>query len=363
MTMAGSGAFRRRPGLWFISVTYLKMGSEKAPRCYELRDTPPQAYASAKFHLRASLVRINIPASRDRPRGGGDRSDICGFSAQSHKRMMLLLNTIVRDCPLPLFVTLTYPGVWTPDPREWKRHLHNFGEWLRAKFPRASYVWKLEPQERGAPHFHLMIWGIRFVPWQVIAVRWCEIVSDLDFKAPRTWSTGKSGCAEFRAFSESVEIKHGGAIADHLRAGAQTRQVESRNGVKAYAGKNYMGKHFEGMEGVGRFWGVHNRKALPRPRAVRRSMPVEAVVTFARIARKWLAKQGYRRKHTTSMDLFTSDPLRWKKLLHAICQGKMGPRERVRTRAQVERLDRQGRRSAQALAALASPVKSAFIWD
>ena len=83
----------------------------------------------------------------------------------------------------------------------------------------ASAIWKLEPQQRGAPHFHLLVWGICFSassapcpncspiyrpPLFPTAVpRWFEIVGNND---PR-----------------------------HLAAGTRVEAVRSRNGVMRYA--------------------------------------------------------------------------------------------------------------------------------
>ena len=296
-------------------------------------------------------------------RGGGERSDITGFSYQSHKRLMVFLNTIARDCPLPLFLTLTYPGEYVLDHTEWKRHLKNFAQWMRDRYPAASFCWKLEPQKRGAPHYHLMLWGLSFLPWQTLAVRWCEIVTGVDLNAPQSWSKGAAGCAEFRAFVEKVAITHP-QIVDHLQAGTECRRVRSRNGVKCYAGKKYMGKEVEGMHGVGRFWGVHNRKALPRPKPLMESAPKPAVRVFARIARHFLRRQGYRARHAKSCDIFTERPDEWKRLFDLICAGRIGNLGEVRTRAQEEAIERAGRAARAAMCSLGAPVeKTAFLWD
>jgi hypothetical protein len=333
------------------------------PVAYQLRE-PRERFATAKFHLGASLVRVTIPETRDGERGGGVRSAIGGFSYQSHKRLLLFLNSIAQVCTLPLFLTLTYPAQWSSDPREWKRHLKNFAQWMSNRFPGASYVWKLEPQERGAPHFHLMLWGVSFLPWQTIAVRWCEIVSGVLLDEPATWGHGKDGAAEFRAFCDKVSVSRP-ELVDHLRAGTECRAVRSRNGVKCYAGKQYMGKQFDGLEGVGRFWGVHNRKALPRPAPMRESAPVEALRCLARIARKSMNRQGYKVRHSRSFDLFTERPDEWERLFRLICSGAVGLGGAVLTRSEEDRIKEGARRASQAMAALGvgSSKPAAFVWD
>lgn len=66
-------------------------------------------------------------------------------------------------------------GFWTltvPDPiRTWeevKKPFALFCQWLRELG--ASYVWKAELQERGQPHYHLIV--DRYVPWKEISYAW-----------------------------------------------------------------------------------------------------------------------------------------------------------------------------------------------
>jgi len=62
------------------------------------------------------------------------------------------------SCLPPSFVTLTYHDHF-PSPRASKKHLKAFLERVKYSFPEVWGMWKLEPQKRGAPHFHLMLFG------------------------------------------------------------------------------------------------------------------------------------------------------------------------------------------------------------
>jgi len=100
---------------------------------------------------------------------GGDRGDVWGFSAASRGRLMRLLARVDWGALLPSgscrfrrsqrahFVTLTYPESYPGDWQVWKAHLKAFLMRLQRRFPDLRGVlWKLEFQERGAPHFHLL---------------------------------------------------------------------------------------------------------------------------------------------------------------------------------------------------------------
>jgi hypothetical protein len=57
-------------------------------------------------------------------------------------------------------VTLTYPHVWPEDPELCKRHLKALRKRLQRRFGDFSGFWRLGIQQRGAWHFHLLL----FVP-------------------------------------------------------------------------------------------------------------------------------------------------------------------------------------------------------
>ena len=135
---------------------------------------------------------------------------------------------------LPTFGTLTYPGEWPSDPKRWKRDLDAFGKRLRRRHPEASVIWKLEPQKRGAPHFHLLIFNVPRLDKTWLSAAWYAVVASNDVR--------------------------------HLRAGTRIESIRSWRGVMSYASK-YTAKVIdelpEGWEAVGRMWGVIGRDNLP----------------------------------------------------------------------------------------------------
>ncbi len=142
---------------------------------------------------------------------------------------------------------------------EWKRCLNTFFKRLKRAYGDSSAIWKLEPQERGAPHYHILLFGVSFIPHQTLSQWWFEIVGIGD--------------------------------ARHLAAGIRIEKVRSREGVMHYASKLYMGKEIEGFVGVGRFWGVFNRSKLPVSIAVNEAVAVPVLKLFQRVARKYIQAQ------------------------------------------------------------------------
>jgi hypothetical protein len=155
---------------------------------------------------------------------------------------MYTIASIKRDAELPCFVTLTYPNDF-PSPAESKKHLVIFFKRLRRAFGQVGIIWKLEPQERGAPHYHLLVWNVPLHDLAMFTVTsWFEIAGN-----------GDNNHLMFH-----LGLLHGSKPC--------VQQVRSWRGVWSYASK-YLGKTFEvsGWENIwtGRYWGVVNRDEIP----------------------------------------------------------------------------------------------------
>lgn len=171
--------------------------------------------------------------------GGGKRSRIKGFSPASRKRLMRLIAKLSRSAELPSFVTLTYPSEF-PVPGRSKKDIDILSKRLKRAFPAAGVIWKLEPQDRGAPHFHMMIWGVEYLTlFKWVVENWYEIAGNGDPKHKKfhLGLFGNEPCVS---------------------------TVRSWDRVKRYASK-YLAKTFKGLDWdwPGRFWGVWGKENLP----------------------------------------------------------------------------------------------------
>lgn len=179
--------------------------------------------------IAVARVGYGAPPSKDRP----TRGRVQGFSARSRSRMLKQLAKLNRDAIRgALMVTLTYPGVYAADERRWKRDLDVWTKRLVRRCPQASYVWKLEFQARGAPHYHLLLFGVHFLAKDWLSESWYEVVGSHD--------------------------------ARHRVAGTQVARLRSANEALAYAAK-YISKRdsIEDDGYWGRYWGVYGRERLP----------------------------------------------------------------------------------------------------
>jgi len=255
------------------------------------------------------------------------RGRVSGFSDRSRSRLQETLARLKANA-LPLFVTLTYPAEFTERERDWKENLRAFAEWIKRHTAGAgSFVWKLEPQKRGAPHFHLMLYGVESLPWQIVAVRWAEIVAGHTIGNAYPVEAGRRGAAMFHGWVEGLDVAPG--VAAHLKAGVQVKKVRSVRGVMAYAAKSYMGKVVEGLAGwehVGRYWGVVNRKALPAASAVVLPISKAGAVRVRRVVRRWSRSKGRRVDYRGAVRIFTQDQQRWLDVIEVAERGRCNPR-------------------------------------
>jgi len=172
--------------------------------------------------------------------GGGIRGRVRGFSRQSRKRLLDLLNMVNTDAlSQGLFMTLTYPDLFPEKPERWKRDLDVFLKRMKRAYPGAVLVWRLEWKERlsgqnagqVAPHFHIIALSVPWLDLRWLAEAWYETVGSGDER--------------------------------HLGAGTQAQRIRNRRGILYYASK-YMSKPAESPEfWTGRVWGVVGRDLLP----------------------------------------------------------------------------------------------------
>jgi len=203
-----------------------------------------------------NLVQLRVPKFKSKITydEGRNRGKIGEFSYKSRQRMMRKQAMIdQRAAGLPVFLTLTYPEEWAGDAKEWKIQLHHFKVCMVQRFKDVWGLWKMEFQKRGAPHFHLMLWGLP-------KIEGTEHVR----KGKLCWRVlpGLSRPEDLTVFNWLNETWYrivGSEDEKHLAAGINLEPVQSWRGVTSYVSK-YLGKtaggEFVPVEHTGRFWGV-----------------------------------------------------------------------------------------------------------
>lgn len=211
---------------------------------------------------KSDVVAVRTPLYPPKPDTKKNaRGDVYRFSQSSRRKLAFFAaNT---DVYFQTFITLTYPREYTKDGKVVKRNLRAFLQYLRRVDSDVEYLWWLEFQKRGAPHFHIIAstHASRYDKKR-LSYRWAKIAS--------------------------------GGDADHIKAGTRIERVRS-NGSLAhycvkYAMKMYQKRVPKLYQNVGRFWGCSGGV---RPVA-RMTHPVSSESDLQLHLKRWLQDNGKR---------------------------------------------------------------------
>lgn len=257
-------------------------GSYRAARTHTQGDRPylegshrGVAHVSSSVGGSVSTVSFEGTANRSGPshharRGGGTRDKVRGFSKASRRNLLRRLSSIDRGAFRAfkggvLFVTLTYPHVWPDDPEACKGHLKAFRKRLDRAYGSFAAFWRLGAQQRGAWHFHLLLFvGPSFGPLKGL-----------------------------RRFVSSSWYEVTGRVSEgHLRAGTRVEAVRGWRQATSYA-ERYVAKPegFPAGSRTGRVWGVWNGQLLP-VRWEKVEIALRDAFRIRRIYRKLAGRKG-----------------------------------------------------------------------
>lgn len=227
----------------------------------------------------------------DKKRGGGGRSNVTDYSMKSRKRFYEKLLTINwGEIPEEniCFATLTYPGQYPKDGQELKRQLDVLSKRLMrfgSDYKGLSFVWKLEFQRRGAPHYHFIVVTGKplFLPdfrkW--LSDAWSDIV--------RKWMEEKQIDPEIIA-TEYENHKKAGVEADPIK--------KSKEGMISYLAlyiggktkkkaKEYQHHLPEEYSNVGRWWGIYGKQLKKNNTKIRQISEEEFLFLISIVKEYW----------------------------------------------------------------------------
>lgn len=251
-----------------------------------------EAQLPCTLTLQGTFMKVTYPSGQPPWLRGARRGRVTGFSRSSARRLKQSMARMdeERAGGFAVFTTVTYPSIY-PSAAASKRDLDTLLKRLRRLYPRASGFWKIEPQERGAPHYHMVIFGL---PKRVAArwdkqgnpprlrAMWAEVIGlpgqwlSVNASLAKTWrgamaymskymckpahhATPSSGDARGRRCGGAGQVpgkqNEGTGTADQVSG--EANHLDYPAYLTARKAADAVWHH------PGRFWGVFNRKALP----------------------------------------------------------------------------------------------------
>jgi len=167
------------------------------------------------FDRLAKVTDSEAPISLASKRPTSPRGQVEGMSRKARRRLLVALAMVSRSDPCH-FVTLTY-AEFVEDCAQWHRDLDSFAKALARRFPHYCGFWRLQFQERGAPHFHLILWlceeGQAEDVCNWASVTWCRITGDNSEKHQK-YGADVQECGDFRATGFYLALYQGKAEQD-----------------------------------------------------------------------------------------------------------------------------------------------------
>lgn len=305
---------------WLVRDSYLAAAHSAAVAAGSTRTATACvcSFPRIEIHEGARKLRVRLPdpdavdKARWRVAMGVKRGVCKGFSSSSRKRLFDKLATVKREASAPVFVTLTLPREVETDPKAAKRHLRALWKRWTRKHDGLAAIWKMEPQADGATHFHLLVWGLAFLPWQDVAREWAEVVTGRELRGAHPIMPGKAGAALFRSWlKRNAEDESLALTCKTASAGTRVEAIRSWRGVMAYAAK-YIGKAIEqdeGAESPGRYWGMIGRPNAPIASAHTEIVSAHTAFRIIRAMRRKLRERhGWQHFIERTMCIYTERP-------------------------------------------------------
>lgn len=186
-------------------------------------------------HFKVSV--LDSPYQKEPPK---KRGAIKHFSKAARKRLFEMFHRM--NVIQFLFITLTY-GQKFPAAKDSKRHLKMFIQRLKRKYPKVAGVWRIEFQKRHAPHYHLLLTNVSFIPKADICAMWEAVIGQR--YQNQTGST-------FTRIERIKSKKHALSYVSKY-VGKVEKRAQRSNGFNSLSYQTAFGKH----------WGVVGRAHLP----------------------------------------------------------------------------------------------------
>ncbi len=194
----------------------------------------------AYFEAQGSLLHMKIKGRQSVPPPHDHKRGIIRvFSRASRRRLMRFLARLKTRKIRATFITLTFTEVVSNERA--KMVFKRFSMRLRRRFEKVSVVWRMEFQDRGAIHFHLLCFNCPF---------WAQK------ELQKTWED----CTEESRSIVHIKLVHG-ARSVMAYISKYIAKPDERSEIPSLDDVSYQHGSAGGL--AGRFWGWINKELLP----------------------------------------------------------------------------------------------------
>lgn len=228
------------------------------------------------------IKKYHVMTERGTGWNGAHRDKITAFSRKSRKRLLEVFARLDVSKQRAVFVTLTFSSI--PEQEFAYKSLRKFFERLRRRFKNVCAIWRKEYQERGSIHYHIIFFGLPFIPQRELQQCWEAC-------------TGENRSIVHVTLLKSK--KH--AL---LYVSKYIAKVEDGESTTSLDSVPY--PHDEKKPPVGRFWGYYYKAFLPM--GILRRVHTDRYGGLAYL--KWgmrVASRGRCSQHNMSGTLFTQE--------------------------------------------------------
>lgn len=228
------------------------------------------------------------------------RGEVAVFSRRSRSRLLKLFARMDYKQHKWIFITLTYGKIY-PDERGAKKHLRAFikrlSRYVDIGGKKYAWIWRLDYQDRGAPHFHLMVADLPFIGKEFLQMIWGEIIG------------------QQRPFTRIELIDSRKKAFYYVSKYVAKHEKEARRYVPCgFNSMPYQAARTDGEAepvSAGRFWGIENKEFLPFAPKVEFVMvdDLAAFYDLKRCARRKFCR--IRKARHAGFVLFVDDAMKW----------------------------------------------------
>lgn len=255
------------------------------------------------------------------------RGKVTEFSKKSRNRLLRMAAKLDSGL-FGLMLTFTYRENML-DGRLAKNHLEKLALWLKRIRPNNTFIWRMEFQERGAIHFHIIALNVAYIDAKKLTAYWQKLTGDDSYPDVQKLRSRKRVMSYISKYIGKVT--QSGTIAEDRvtdNGGITEKRLSLEEALEVVALDQRIDDLAQGSIGLdslpysdnytGRYWGVINRKFLPQAPLMALTITDDVGDLYFKLKRYARRKWKFLSRRIQNFYLYTDDPNQWLSLVYSI---------------------------------------------